>query len=51
MRKVAAAVALVVALGGALGACGIPEEAKPRTVDDRDVPFGLLDASTTTSLP
>lgn len=51
MRRTVAALALTLGLGVGLAACGIPQEAKPRMVDDRDVPFALLEPSTTTTRP
>ena len=39
MKRLAAALAIALAIG----ACGIPQETKPRIVQDRDVPFNLLD--------
>jgi len=33
-----------------LAACGVPEDAQPRMVRDGDVPYGLLD-TTTSSRP
>jgi hypothetical protein len=37
----------VVAAIFAFGACGVPREAQPHVVRDRDVPFDLLDAGAT----
>ena len=33
---------------GAGAACGIPEDGSPRPIADRDVPFGLLETTTST---
>jgi hypothetical protein len=42
-----AAVTVAVALSLTVPACGIPRESSPRLVRNNDVPFGLLDTSTT----
>lgn len=46
-RRLAPAVAAVLAL--ALGACGVPRDDEPQLVNDREVPFGLLDTTTSTA--
>jgi hypothetical protein len=46
-----AAVAAAVTLSLTIAACGIPRESSPRLVHDNDVPFGLLDTSTTVVPP
>ena len=42
---------VVLVAGLALGGCGIPQESKPRVINDRDVPFALLEQSTSTTRP
>ena len=46
-RRIAALALLVV---GALGACGVPDQDRAIRVDPADVPFGLLDPGTTTTV-
>jgi len=49
-RRAVAAVAVCVFTGAVLGACGLPEDDEPRMISDGDVPFGLLETTTSTSV-
>lgn len=50
-RLVAAAVALALAVAVAGTGCGVPTDDDARRIADRDVPFGLLDTTTSTTTP
>ncbi len=42
--------ALAVALAVAAAGCGVPTDDDARRIADRDVPFGLLDTTTSTTV-
>lgn len=50
LRRTLGAIALVAGLGAAVAACGVGTQDEARRVDPAVVPFGLLEAGTTTTV-